>query len=146
MKLIHNDRYIRSDKKKAEFFIKHYAGVSKIDMSQEDRTGNRNLKISFREPRVQNSTVPEFTEDELREALRNIPPKGAPGLDDIYPQLLKSLSQCNQTPSSHIQSLYYDWKYPSIWRNANIFPLMKANNQSFDLLDQSASPHVLVSS
>ena len=47
--MIHNDRCIKSEKKKADIFIKHYAGVSKIDMSKEDRAENRNLKISLRE-------------------------------------------------------------------------------------------------
>ena len=43
--IIHNDRCIMSDKRKADPFIKHY-GVSKIDMSKEKRSENRNLKIS----------------------------------------------------------------------------------------------------
>ena len=47
--MIHTDRCIMSDKRKADIFIKHYAGVSKTDMSKEDRTENRNLKIPLRE-------------------------------------------------------------------------------------------------
>ena len=42
--------YVRG-KAKADIFIKHYAGVSKIDMSKVDRTENRNLKLSLRELR-----------------------------------------------------------------------------------------------
>ena len=70
---------ITSDKRKADIFIKHCAGVSKIDMFKKGKTKNRNLKISLRELRGQNSAVPKFTEDDLREALKNMRPKGAPG-------------------------------------------------------------------
>ena len=45
--MIHNEPCITSDKRKADIFIKHYAGVNKIDMSKEDRTENTNLKISL---------------------------------------------------------------------------------------------------
>ena len=58
--MIHNDRCITSDKRKADIFIKHYAGVSKIDMSKEDRTENKNLKIFLFELRGQNSSVQDF--------------------------------------------------------------------------------------
>ena len=49
--VIHNNRCITSDKRKADIFIKHYAGVSKIDMSKVDRTENRKFKLSLRELR-----------------------------------------------------------------------------------------------
>ena len=50
-----------------------------------------NTSISLRELRGQNSSVPEFTEDELREALSKMRSKGAPGPDDISPRFLKNL-------------------------------------------------------
>ena len=75
--MIHNDRCITSDKRKADIFIKQYAGVSKIDMSKEDRTENRNLKKC--ELQGQNSFIPDFTEDELMEALKNMRPTWYPG-------------------------------------------------------------------
>ena len=62
--MIHNDQCIMSNKRKADIFIKHYAGVSKIDMSKEDRTENRILITSLRELLGQNSSVQIFTEDE----------------------------------------------------------------------------------
>ena len=62
----------------------------KIDLSKKDRSESKNLKISLSELRGQNSSVSELTEDELREALKNMRPKGAPGPDDISPPLLKS--------------------------------------------------------
>ena len=68
--MIHNDRCITSDKRKPEIFLKQYACVNKIDMFNEDRTENKNLKIRFRELRRQVSSVPEFTEVELRDALK----------------------------------------------------------------------------
>ena len=45
--MIHNDRCITLDKRKADIFIKHYAAVGKIDMFKEDRTENWKLKISL---------------------------------------------------------------------------------------------------
>ena len=132
--MIHNDRCITSDKRKADIFIKHYAGVSKIDMSKEDRTENRNLKISLRELRGQNSSVPEFTEDELREALNNMRPKGAPGPDDISPPLLKNLGPYAIKLLLHIFNLSLTTgNIPQVWRNANIIPLLKANKPPSDL-------------
>ena len=44
-------------------------------MSKEDRTEYKNLKIPFPDLVGQISSVPEFTEDELREALKNMRPK-----------------------------------------------------------------------
>ena len=46
-KIIHKDQWIASYKRKADIFIKHYTGVSKIYMSKKDRTENKNLKISL---------------------------------------------------------------------------------------------------
>ena len=37
--IIHNDRFITSDKRRADIFIKHYADVSKIAIPIETRTG-----------------------------------------------------------------------------------------------------------
>ena len=75
-------------------------------MSKEDRTENRNLEISFRELWGLNSSVPEFSEDELREALRNMRPKGVPGPDYIAPPLLKNLGP-NAIKLFHIFNLYF---------------------------------------
>ena len=41
-------------------------------MSKEDKAENRNLKISFRELWEWNKSVPDFTEDELRELFKNM--------------------------------------------------------------------------
>ena len=110
---------------------KHYACVSNIDMSKEDRTENRNLKISLCELRGQNNSVPEFTEDELRENMR---PKGAPGPDDICPPFLKNLGPSAIKYLLHIFNLSLKTgNIPQVWRNANIFPLLKANKPPSDL-------------
>ena len=70
--MMHNDRFNTSDKKKADIFIKHYAGVSKIDMAMKDRIENRNFKISLSELRGQNSSY------ELRDALKICGQNGLP--------------------------------------------------------------------
>ena len=80
--MIDNDRYIAPDKRKTDSFIKHYVGVSKIDMSEDNRTENGNLKIYLRELQGQNSSVPDFKEDELRKALKIMRLKEAPGPDN----------------------------------------------------------------
>ena len=93
-----------------------------------------NLKISLRELRGQNSCVPEFTEDELREALRNMRPKGPPGPDDISPPLLKNLDSNAIKLLLHILNLSLTTEnIPQVWRNANIIPILKANKLPSDL-------------
>ena len=102
-------------------------------MSKEDRTENRNLKTSLGELRGQNSSVPQFTEDELREALKNMRQKRAPGPDDISPPLLKNLCP-NAIKLLHIFNISITTgNIPQVWRNVNIIPLLKANKPSSDL-------------
>ena len=47
-------------------------------MSKEDKTENMNFKISLRELRGKISSVPDFTEGELREALKICEQNGVP--------------------------------------------------------------------
>jgi len=83
-------------------------------MLKEDRTENRNLKTSLRELRGQNSSVPEFTEDGLREALRNMRP------DNISPPLFKNLGPNAIKLLLHIFNLSLTTgNIPQVWRNAN---------------------------
>ena len=77
-------------------------------MFKKDMTENSNLKTFLRELREQIIFVPDFTEDELREVVKYMRPKMAPGTDDISIILLKISFQCNQIPSSHVQSFPYD--------------------------------------
>ena len=77
-------------------------------MFKKDMTENSNLKTFLRELREQIIFVPDFTEDELREVVKYMRPKMAPGTDDISIILLKISFQCNQIPSSHVQYFPYD--------------------------------------
>ena len=132
--MIHNDWCITSDKNKADIFIKHYPRFRKIDMTMEERTENKNFKISLRELRIQISSVPDFTQDELSEALKIVRSKWAPGPNNISSPLLKNLSPNTIKLLLHMFNFSLTtWNIPQVWCNANIIPLRKANKLPSDL-------------
>ena len=93
-----NGKDITSDQMKAHEFGKHYAAVSKLSFTKEERDRNRLLKKRMRnlENEHQKRTTPEegccpITMLELTDAIKRMKTKGAPGQDDIPPAFLKNL-------------------------------------------------------
>ena len=67
----HNGRLITCNRKKADIFALHYAGVSKLKMSKKDRKENRLLKQHLRRWRSSHhqDEFKNFTATELQSAI-----------------------------------------------------------------------------
>ena len=88
--MIHNGKLLTAPADKASAFIDHYANVSKIKFSREDRVFNRIFKKRLSGAEDVEAIVP-FTIGELNKAIKKMKAKGAPGPDKIPPAFLKNL-------------------------------------------------------
>ena len=87
----HKRRTITDIKSKVNVFINHYARVSKLNMSQEDRDINRQFKKRLNAPSVAYESCAPLQMGELLSAIKKMKGKGAAGPDNIPPSFLKSL-------------------------------------------------------
>ena len=126
---------ITSNKKKADLFSLHYAGVNKLKFSrQERRAYNLRLKrlLSSKDGNAQ--AYPEFTMSELKNAIKKMRRKGAPGPDDIPPSFLKELGPIALEELLAISNLSLNLaEVPQEWMDAIIIPLLKASKPPSDL-------------
>jgi len=76
---------------KADAFVKHYAKVSSLEFSKEEREQNRLAKQKINAPTVDDQSCGSFSLSELTGAIRRMKRKGAPGADDIPPAFIKEL-------------------------------------------------------
>ena len=126
--LVHNNRTITSDVRKADTFIKHYASVSRHSFTKEERDLNREVKkILCRGESDDSGVCANFSLRELNKAIKKMNKKSAPGQDDIPSTFLAALG-----PKARIillDILNYSFNtgtIPQLWRNATIIPLLKA--------------------
>ena len=133
--MIVNGERISSTKKKAERFVQHYANVSSLKISrQERRRFHLRLKRTLDRPDQDNDTVPDFTLSELSQAISKMRRKGAPGPDDITPAFLKELGPVALNELLAICNLSLRTSdCPQSWKIATIIPLLKANKPPSDL-------------
>ena len=132
--MVHGDRLITSNKRKADIFVGHYSSVGKIPMTKKDRTENRALKERIRDLRSRESTTPDIRMHELKRAIAAMKPRGAPGPDRISPSFLKHLGPKALNQLLRLQNLCLRKGYtPQAWRNATILPLLKANKPPSEL-------------
>ena len=90
--LVHKNRTITSDVRKADTFIQHYAAVSRHTFSKEERDLNREVKkILSRSPTDNTGACSDFTMSELNKAIKKMNKKSAPGEDDIPSTFLAAL-------------------------------------------------------
>jgi ribonuclease HI len=133
----HHGKLITSGKRKANIFVNHYAAVSDLTMSADDRAVNRRLKKTLREHRrhrEDRDEVPDFTMPELKKAIKKMKMKGAPGPDDIPPSFLKNLGPVALQKLLDIFNLSFrSAACPQIWRNAIIIPILKAGKSAADI-------------
>ena len=125
----HNGRLITCNRKKADIFALHYAGVSKLKMSKKNRKENRLLKQHLRRWRSSHhqDEIHNFTATELQSAILRMRSKGAPGPDDIPPTFLKHLGPRAFNWLLHIcNKSLHSGEIPQMWRNAVIIPILKA--------------------
>ena len=77
--MIHKGRVITSSKQKADLFARHYAAVSRLEFSKEERTENLQLKKVLKSPSVDGKSCRTLKMSELKTAIRKMKRKGAAG-------------------------------------------------------------------
>ena len=132
--MIHKGRVITSNKQKADLFARHYAAVSRLTFTDEERAENLYLKKILKSPSVDDSSCSAFTMSELKSAIRKMKRKGAAGPDDISPSLLKALGPKALEGLLAIFNLSLKTGMtPQVWRSAIIIPLLKQGKPACDL-------------
>ena len=127
----HNGRVITSNKRKADIFSSHYAGVSNLKFNKEERTTNREAKRMLGSPSAGNIQCRRFTIQELNTAIKKMRGKGAPGGDDIPPQFIKALGPIARGILLDLFNESFEGvTIPQVWRNAIIIPLLKLGKPS----------------
>ena len=131
----YNGRLITSSSRKADIFTNHYAEVSKLHLSAEERATNRSLKKRLRSHRSDpTEEQPDFTMCEMKQAIQKMKTKGAPGPDRIPPSFLKNLGPVAQEKLLLLFNRSFRLaECPQIWRNAIIVPLLKAGKSASEL-------------
>ena len=125
--IVHEGRRITSNRKKADCFMNHYANVSKLKFSKEDKQINRHVKDVKKIPTVEGRSCGKFTMRELKRGLAKMKRRGAPGPDDITPAFLKELGPIALGVLLSIYNESFSLaNCPQIWRTAIIIPLLKA--------------------
>jgi hypothetical protein len=112
---------------KANLFIGHYADVSKLKFTEEDKIFNRRCKDVKQVPSVDDQSCRSFSMKELKTALKKIKRSGAPGIDDIPPAFLKELGPLAlEVLLGIFNDSFRLADCPQLWRYAVIVPLLKA--------------------
>ena len=87
--MVHKGRRLTFNKAKANVFSSHYASVSRLIFTKEERNINRDAKKMLRSG-ISSSSVDDqacrpITMPELKKAIARMRARGAPGPDDIPP-------------------------------------------------------------
>ena len=119
---------ITTDQKKAEHMNRAFASVSKSEkLTDQEKDMLKELKFREKAPTVSNSLFGDnLTRNELRQALRKIKQKKAPGPDKIHGEMLKRLGAAGKEALLHLINL--SWKsgqVPRAWKTAHIIPIPK---------------------
>ena len=124
--LIQNGTRIVSNRKKADCFMGHYANVSKLEFTKEEKQTNRHIKDVKKIPTVENESCSRFKMRELKRAIAKMKRKGSPGPDDIPPAFLKELGPIALGILLEIYNESFQHaNCPQIWRTAIVVPLLK---------------------
>ena len=91
------DKILTSNPSKADGFTAHYAKVSKISFSAEERSRIRLAKRTVNSPSADDSTTADFSIINLNRALKKIKNRGAAGPDENPPTFLKNLGNHAKT-------------------------------------------------
>ncbi len=127
-------RIITSNKKKADAFARHYAAVSRLQFTKEEREENRRLKKLLESPSVGDTSCSDFTMAELKKAISKMKRKGAAGPDEIPPSFLKALGTKALSELLAIFNLSFSTgNSPQEWRTALIVPILKHGKSASDL-------------
>jgi ribonuclease HI len=127
--LVVNDRELKGPHAKAEAFMRHYAGVSRLKLTRDDRKRVREVKkiLTNRAP-VSDGSCEKFSLPELDAAISQMKSKAAPGDDGIAPRFIKNLGpKGKQLLLDIVNESWTTGACPQDWRNATIVPLLKNN-------------------
>ena len=132
--LVHNSKTLTDPKAKANAFAQHYANVSSLKMSKEDKGLNLRCKKMVEGPSVDDMSCAVITLQELIKAIFQMKGKGAAGPDEIPPIFLKSLGPIALNELLEIYNLsFLHGDCPNIWRVATIIPLLKAGKPASEI-------------
>jgi len=125
--IIYKGTTLTSNAKKADAFADHYAGVSKLHFSKEERRKNLDFKKKMKEKTTENhEACKKIDMKELENAIKAMKKNGAPGPDDIPPSFLKNLGNNAKTKLLEIFNLSFEkGVIPGIWTKAVIIPILK---------------------
>ena len=134
----HKGKTITSNKKKADTFVKHYAAVSRLQFTKEERAVNLHLKKLLKSSDVPDQSASAscapFSLDELEAAIDQMRANGACGPDDIPPMFLKALGPAALDELLDIFNfLFRHGICPYSWRLAIIIPLLKLGKSASEL-------------
>ena len=125
--LRHNGKDLTTDAKKAEAFGKHYASVSRLTFSKEERARNRRSRQLTNAQGPDDFSCSPITMRELKRNIKRIRKNGAPGPDDIAPTFLKALGPLALSELLRIfNDSFSGATIPQIWRHAIIIPVLKS--------------------
>ena len=119
---------ITTDQKKAEHMNRAFASVSRAgNLTDQDKEILRSLKQKEKSPTANNSLFEEdLTKKELKQALRKIKQKKAPGPDKIHGEMLKRLgAKGKDVLLQLINSTWRRGQVPRAWKIAHIIPIPK---------------------
>ena len=132
--LIHKGKAITSFHKKADIFAKHYAKVSKLEFSKEERSRNREFKRMMQMSSVDEECCKDFDLGELNAAIKAMKPKGAAGKDNIPPTFLKNLGpKALEELLAIFNPSFKSAEIPASWKHAVIIPILKVGKPASQL-------------
>ena len=132
--LKHNGKLITSPHKKADLFMNHYAKVSSLHMTKEDREKKKELLKQIKRQGPEEEICKEFEMHELQKAIKRMKAKGAAGPDDIPPTFLKNLGEVALTELLGIMNQSFNSGIvPKIWRHAIIIPILKSGKPASNM-------------
>ena len=128
--LVHGGKEYSTAVAKADVFCRHYAAVSRLEFSREERRRGKAVGRRLRGLDRGQDDLPEcspFSEEELLRALGQMKGRAAGGEDGVAPRFLKNLGPVGR--SCLLECLNASWETgycPQSWRSALIVPLPKA--------------------
>ena len=130
----HNGHTITDAKAKANIFVSHYARVSNLPMTVEDRNLIKEFKKRIDSPSTDNKMCSRLTMGELISAVWMMKCKVAADPDDIPPTFLKALGPIALQELLEIFNTlfqYADW--PRIWQVATIIRVLKTGKSASEI-------------
>ena len=135
--MVHVNRLITSNKRKADLFVGHYSSVGKISLKKQKRMENQALRERLRYLRSARAPAPtptDFSMQELKRATAAMKPRGAPSSRWSNSLISKTTGtkglELTPPPS---YPLLPRRLHPKAWRNAIILSLFKANKSLSEL-------------